>query len=50
MKCEKSYKRDMLKRWGIRQLGLGRSFDEVTADMRKYMNKTVAEVKLMVRT
>ena len=46
--CNKSFKREMLTKWGIRELHKGRPLLEVQADISKWMKKTVGEVKEMV--
>lgn len=48
MRCERSHKREMLKVWGIRQLGNGASWEEVTASINRLMLKSTAEVKALV--
>lgn len=53
MNCEKSYKREMLKGWGMRKLAKG----DLGADglltvhwfMKRMMRKTIAEVKEFVK-
>lgn len=49
MKCEKSFKRDMLRVWGIKQIGEGKSLAEVCKIINKMMRKTVSEVKEFVK-
>ena len=48
MKCEKSFKRVMITRWGIKELGKGRVLDAVKADMKRMGRLTVAEVQKAV--
>ena len=49
MNTEKSYKREMLKVWGIRQLGHpGVTLAFVSEVMRKQMRNTIEEVKIFV--
>jgi hypothetical protein len=48
MKCDKSYKRAMLVRWGIQQLQQGKAYDEVTAAMAQWRRRTVADVQRML--
>jgi len=49
MNCEKSYKRDLLKRWGLRKLAEGMRYETVLAWMRKHGRKTTAEIEQLVR-
>ena len=45
MKCEKSFKRILLTRWGMDQLHAGLSYDEVQKEMTKMKRLTIAELK-----
>jgi hypothetical protein len=49
MNCEKSRKRDLLKRWGLRKLSEGMRYETVLAFMRKHGRKTTAEIEQLVR-
>lgn len=49
MNCEKSRKRDLLKRWGLRKLDEGMRYETVLAWMRKHGRKTTAEIEQLVR-
>ncbi|MCK9154722.1 MAG: hypothetical protein M0P12_01260 [Paludibacteraceae bacterium] len=41
MKCERSRKRNLLKIWGMKALGNGKSFEEVAKTIGKMMKKTL---------
>ena len=45
---DRSFKREMLIRWGMKELGKGRSLKEVQGDISKWMKKSVEEIKQMV--
>jgi hypothetical protein len=45
MKCEKSFKQDLLKYWGLDELHSGKSYDEVKEGMKRLNRLTLAEVK-----
>jgi phenylalanyl-tRNA synthetase beta subunit len=49
MKCEKSYKRTILKTWGIKQLE-SRSWEEVTQDMNRMRHWTLQHLLEFVNT
>ena len=48
MKCARSRKDDLLKRWGIAALGRGLSWDEVTKTMATMKRKTVAQIEAWI--
>jgi len=45
MKCEKSFKRILLTRYGMDQLHAGKSYDEVKKELNKLKRLTIAELK-----
>lgn len=45
---DRSFKREMLIRWGMKELGKGRSLKEVQQDISRWMKKSVEEIKQMV--
>ena len=45
MKCEKSFKQDLLKYWGMTELQRGKSYDQVKLEMKKLNRLTLAEIK-----
>lgn len=50
MKCDKSYKRNILTTWGMKELKKGRTLRDVQRDISYWMKKTIPEVKEMVMT
>lgn len=44
MKCEKSRKRELLRCWGIKELGKARPFADVTKDMRSMMRWRLGDI------
>lgn len=49
MKCEKSFKRHMIKSWGISQLGEGKSPETVSDEMRTLARRSIPQIKLFLK-
>lgn len=49
MTCEKSFKREMLRVWGIRKIGEGMTLEEVSKIINKMMRKTKKEIQDFVK-
>jgi hypothetical protein len=45
MRCERSFKRILLTHWGMEQLRLGKSYEQVQQEMSRLKRLTIAELK-----
>ena len=45
MKCERSFKRNLLTHWDLTELHNGKAYDEVMLEMKKLNRLTIDEIK-----